>query len=304
VAGAQLTIFENLPFLSCLNLNWKETAMRKSSYASQSVYSEPGPYRETLMGGGVEPKSIARWISSFMQHPRGTESEERGFKPEQAADLELRSVEEILSVAVKRNLLEGDCQQHKVGGVCRDFAIMAVSRFRESGIPARLRVGFADYLVAERWEDHWLCEWHDGGRWKRLDVEFAAIGGVSFDTLDVPDERFLTASEAWIRIEGDAEMASRFGVSSLNLGGEWFVAGSLLREMAALRKLELKPWDYWGLSKNLSPVSTELSQQARTELDDLASRLTTVTIDGEDEPDALADWPLPDEVISFPQGAQ
>jgi hypothetical protein len=160
--------------------------MRRTFYASQSIYSEPGPYRETLMGGGGEPNLIARWISSFMQHPRGFESEKRGFKPQQIADLELRSVAEILSVAVERRLLESDAAQPKVGGVCRDFAMMAVSSFRERGTPARLRVGFADYLVPDHWEDHWLCEWHDGRRWKRLDVEFEAIGGVSFDTLDVP----------------------------------------------------------------------------------------------------------------------
>ncbi|MBP1846210.1 hypothetical protein J2046_004485 [Rhizobium petrolearium] len=276
--------------------------MHKSFYASHSIYSEPGPYRETLMRGGVEPNSIARWIGSFMQHPRGAESRERGFTPEQAADLELRSVAEILSVAVKRDLLEGDTAQHKVGGVCRDFAILAVSRFRECGTPARLRVGFADYLVQDHWEDHWLCEWHDGERWKRLDVEFTAIGGVSFDTLDVPRERFLTAGEAWFRIKDEPEIALRFGVSSLDLGGEWFVAGSLLREIAALRKLELKPWDYWGLSRDLSPVSTGLSHQARTTLDHLASRLRIVTVDGEDEPEAIADWPLPEQVISFPHG--
>ena len=88
--------------------------MRKTFYASHSIYSEPGPYRETLMRSGSEPDLIARWIGSFMQHPRGAESEERGFTPEQAADLELRSVAEILSVAVKRKVLESDARL-KVG---------------------------------------------------------------------------------------------------------------------------------------------------------------------------------------------
>lgn len=276
--------------------------MRKSFYASQSIYSDPGPHRETLRRGGDEPRLIAQWISSFMQHPRGAESEKRGFRPEQAADLELRSVAELLSVAAKRGLLEGDSAQPKVGGVCRDFALLAVSRFRERGIPARLRVGFADYLAPGRWEDHWLCEWHDGGRWKRLDVEFAAIEGCSVDTLDVPRERFLTASEAWFRIRDEPEIASRFGVSSLDLGGEWFVAGSLFRDMAALRRLELKPWDYWGLSENLSRDSTEWPLQARTTLDRLASRLKSADVHGDGEPEALADWPLPNRVVSFPHG--
>ncbi|NZD48369.1 transglutaminase-like domain-containing protein [Rhizobium leguminosarum] len=276
--------------------------MRKTFYASQSIYSEPGPYREALMLGGDAPELIARWIGSFMQHPRGAESKERGFTTKQVIDLELRSVTEILAVAAERNLFEGDPTQIKVGGLCRDFAILAASAFRAKGIPARLRVGFADYIVPDFWEDHWLCEWHDGQHWKRLDVEFAAAGGASFNTLDVPRERFLTANEAWFRIKDEPGIASRFGVSSLNLGGEWFVAGSLLREIAALRKLELKPWDYWGLSKDLSPVSTELSQQARTTLDQLASRLRSADVDGDGEPETTADWPLPREVISFPQG--
>ena len=64
--------------------------MRKSYYASQSIYSESGPYREALLRGGAEPQSMARWIGSIMQHPRAPESRERGFTPEQAADLELR----------------------------------------------------------------------------------------------------------------------------------------------------------------------------------------------------------------------
>ena len=247
------------------------------------------------------PELIARWISSFMQHPRGAESKERGFTTEQAVDLELRSVTEILAVAVERNLLEGDTTQIKVGELCRDFAILAASGFRARGIPARLRVGFADYIVPDFWEDHWLCEWHDGRHWKRLDVEFAATGGASFNTLDVPREQFLTASEAWFRIKDEPGIASRFGVSSLDLSGEWFVAGSLFREIAALRKLELKPWDYWGLSENLPRISTEWPQQSRTTLDQLASRLKSADVDGAGEPEAAADWPLPKQVISFPQ---
>lgn len=276
--------------------------MNKIFYASQSIYSEPGPYRELLIGGGAAPASIARWIGSFMQHPRGAESKERGFAAEQAADLELRSVAAILAAAVKRDLFEGDAAQLKVGGLCRDFAILAASCFRARGIPARLRVGFADYIVPDFWEDHWLCEWHDGRHWVRLDVEFAATGGTSFDPLDVPRERFLTAGEAWSRIKEEPCIAARFGVSSLDIGGEWFVAGSLLREFAALRKLELKPWDYWDLSDTSPRVSTGGPQRSEAMLDGLASWLRSAYLDGAGEPEALADWPLPKQVISFPQG--
>lgn len=277
--------------------------MRTSFYASQSLYSEPGPYRDTLMRGGAEPRHIARWIRAFMQHPRGAETAERGFTPEQAADLELRSVAEILSVAVARALPDGDGAQPKVGGVCRDFAILAAGLFRARGTPARLRAGFADYIVPGHWEDHWLCEWHDGGRWRRFDVEFAAIRGVAFDTLDVPRDRFVTAGEAWFHIRRAPDIAARFGVSGLDLRGAWFVAGSLMRDMAALRKLELKPWDYWGLSQDLSRDSAAWPPHAGTTLDELASRLGDADMAGEDEPESIRDWPLPREVVGFPHGA-
>ena len=283
-------------------LKQRETTMRKTFYASQSIYSDPGPYHETLIHGGGDPGSIARWISSFMQHPRGAESEERGFTPEQIADLELRSVAEFLAAAVERNLLEGDATEAKIGGLCRDFAILAASGFRARGVPARLRVGFADYIVPGFWEDHWLCEWHDGRHWKRLDVEFAATGESSVNALDVSPERFVTANEAWFRIKDRPEIATRFGVSSLGIGGKSFVAGSLFREFAALRKLELKPWDYWGLSENLLRAPTEWPQDTRATLDDLASPLMSAGADWDCEPESIADWSLPKRIISFPQG--
>ncbi|MDH6269329.1 hypothetical protein M2360_004757 [Rhizobium sp. SG_E_25_P2] len=299
----QLTNFENLPSLSCLDLNWKETSMHTSFYASQSLYSDPGPHRETLSRAGDEPNAVARWINSWMQHPRGPESRRWGFQPEQFADLELRSVAELLSAAVSRELLDGP--QHrsaKVGGLCRDFALLAVSRFRLGGVPARLCVGFADYLAPGYWEDHWLCEWRDGGRWKRLDVEFAGLEGIPFDAQDVPGERFMTADEAWLRLKGEPGIALQLGVASLGLAGEWFVAGSLFRQMAALRKLELKPWDYWGLSADLSRDSRSWPQEAHKTLDQLAARLTNAHVAGVGEPRSVTDWSLPGKVVSFPRG--
>ena len=203
--------------------------MRETFYVTQSAYSEPGPQLDTLIRGGGEPNQIARWINSFMQHPRGPQSRNDGFTPEQVRDLRLRTVWEILGVAEKRDPMGGKTAGTKVGGLCRDFAIVAASWFRARGIPARLRVGFADYIVPRFWEGHWLCEWHDGRHWKRLDVEFSADGGMPFDASDVPPERFLTAGDAWLRIKEEPSSASRFGVSSLDLRGAWFVAGTCFK---------------------------------------------------------------------------
>jgi hypothetical protein len=276
--------------------------MLQSFYASQSYYSDPGTHLDILSGVDCTPKAISEWTASFLQHPRGAESRLNGFTPEQAAQLELRSVAEILAVVLKRSLLGGEGSAPKMGGVCRDFAIVAVSRFRAERVPARLRVGFADYIMPDRWEDHWICEWHDGQRWKRYDAEFAASSKLDFDPTDVPGTRFLTAGEAWQHLANTPAHGSRFGVSSLNLQGEWFVAGSLFRDMAALRKLELKPWDYWGLSASLPWNPSDWPSNVKASLDLLALQLTDAGVHQVGEPESLAKWPLPDQVISYPRG--
>jgi hypothetical protein len=279
-----------------------ETKMPESFYSSHSYYSHPGQYFKDLPAIGSTPKAIATWAAALLQHPRGPESKLKGFCAEQAADLDLRSVAEILSVARRRGLPQRCGSALKIGGVCRDFAIMAVSYFRTANTPARLRVGFADYIVPRHWEDHWICEWHDGCSWRRLDVEFTAGGDMAFDASNVPATRFVTAGEAWRVAADDPLKAQLFGVSSLGLSGEWFVAGSLFRDMAALRKLEVKPWDYWGLSASISRRSSEWPLHVKKTLDNLALQVTDADVQKFGAVAVLAQWPLPNQVIGYPRG--
>ena len=37
-----------------------------------------------------------------------------------------------------------------------------------------------------------------------------------------------------------------FGLSVVDEAGDWWIAGNLMRDAAALRNLELLPWDCWG----------------------------------------------------------
>ena len=36
------------------------------------------------------------------------------------------------------------------------------------------------------------------------------------------------------------------GIAFVKLHGLWFVAGSLVRDLASLNKMEMLPWDSWG----------------------------------------------------------
>jgi len=38
----------------------------------------------------------------------------------------------------------------------------------------------------------------------------------------------------------------KFGIPFAGLYGEWFMAASVIRDLAALNKVETPPWDVWG----------------------------------------------------------
>lgn len=62
----------------------------------------------------------------------------------------------------------------------------------------------------------------------------------NFDILDVPRDRFLCAGEAWFSCRSGADPA-KFGIDHTGVRGLWFVAGDLIRDVAALNKAEMLP---------------------------------------------------------------
>jgi hypothetical protein len=97
-----------------------------------------------------------------------------------------------------------------------------------------------------------LCEHWSGDeqRWVLADPQFDEVFrerlSIGHDHLDVPRDQFIVAAQAWERCRAGALDPARFGIGFAQLYGLWFVAGSLVREVAALNKVELLPWDVWG----------------------------------------------------------
>jgi hypothetical protein len=140
--------------------------------------------------------------------------------------------------------------EERLVGVCRHFTVLLVAMLRARGVAARARCGFGGYFTPGRFEDHWVCECWSGTerRWILVDAQIDELqrGALApdFDVLDVPRDRFLVAGEAWARCRrGDAD-PSAFGIFEMR--GLWFVAGNLLRDLAALNHMEMLPWDVWG----------------------------------------------------------
>lgn len=135
---------------------------------------------------------------------------------------------------------------------CRNFLLFLLSMLRAKGVPARARCGFGAYFNPGHFEDHWVCEYWNAAqrRWVLVDAQLDEVWReklkIDFDILDVPRDRFLVAGDAWAKCRAGEADPSQFGISFNNLHGLWFVAGDLVRDVAALNKMEMLPWDVWG----------------------------------------------------------
>lgn len=151
--------------------------------------------------------------------------------------------------------------ERRLIGVCRHFAVLLVGMLRTKGIPARARCGFGGYFTPGRFEDHWVCEyWNDAReQWVLVDPQFDDVWirelRVEHDILDVPRDRFLVAGEAWARCRGGDADPALFGIHDLR--GLWFVAGDVVRDIAALNGMEMLVADVWGAVPHSDQVMTE-----------------------------------------------
>ncbi len=176
-------------------------------------------------------------------------------------------------------------------GMCRDFAVFFTSLLRHKGIPARMRVGFADYLGAESIfkGDHWITEyWNaDQGRWVLADSD---VGGLPLGTTPIkdgcnlhdlrPDVDFYVAGSAWkLSREGNVRP------EIFRYSGRWkgfpCIRGNLLHDFQALNRLELGLFDYWD-DLHGKPES-EMTVDDKTQLD----RIAKLTIDPQANFEAL-----------------
>ncbi len=139
----------------------------------------------------------------------------------------------------------------KIVGNCRDFSVTLASMLQSQGIPARPRCGFGAYFLPNHYEDHWVCEyWNEAeGGWVLIDAQLDEFQcealHISFNPLDVPRNQFIVGGAAWGMCRSGQADPEQFGI--FDMRGIDFVKGDFIRDLAALNKVELLPWDCWGL---------------------------------------------------------
>ena len=174
----------------------------------------------------------------------------------------------------------------RMPSVCWHFSSLIAAILREQGVPARARCGFGAYFVPGRFEDHWVAEYWNTAeqRWVLVDAQLDNVQRstfrIAFDPTDVPHDRFILAGVAWKQCRAGRADPDLFGLSFSKEQGLWWIAQNLIRDLASLNRLEMLPWDVWGMMPK--PTGT-ISDDDGAFLD----RVAALTLGGDDGIDAL-----------------
>jgi hypothetical protein len=216
--------------------------------------THPGPYAQLYDDLPSDVPALVQVVQGLIVHIFWAERYGLNLSEERKAEVQLRSMQRRLARTLELNprpLTTPRPNEQKIVGNCRDFSVTLASMLQSKGIPARPRCGFGAYFLPNHYEDHWVCEyWNEAEqRWVLVDAQLDELQSnvlkTSFNALDVPRDQFIVGGAAWKMCRSGQALPHQFGIFDMN--GMDFVKGDFLRDVAALNKVELLPWDCWGM---------------------------------------------------------
>lgn len=227
--------------------------MNFDRYLKPIAMSDAGRHAALFNGLPRDTAALAKTVQGLLLHQHIAPAYGVMLSSDQRAQSHVRAVEKILDDIVTRDrrpLSAARAINERQVGVCRHFTLLHVAMLRTHSIPARARCGFGAYFESGKYLDHWVTEYWNEGRecWVLFDAQIddrqRELFKIEFDTTDVPRDQFVVAGDAWSYCRGGRIDPTAFGI--LDMHGLWFIAGNLIRDVAALNNLEMLPWDVWG----------------------------------------------------------
>ncbi|HKA68709.1 MAG TPA: transglutaminase-like domain-containing protein [Actinomycetes bacterium] len=219
-------------------------------------YARPGPLtvlsaRHFAAAAGLPrtPIDLCAVVPGLVVHPLDTDGLD--LSRERMSTQSLRPVSAIVDALLTIDGADLDVPRgrgDRVVGTCRTFVVLACALLRWRGIPARARCGFGSYFQPGLHLDHWIAEYWEPeqARWVRVDVEHLHATYVPRPDDLAPDE-FRTGGEAWQWYRAGGVDGMTFGVAGTSdAWGPAEIRGNAIRDLAALNRVELLPWDNWG----------------------------------------------------------
>jgi hypothetical protein len=225
-----------------------------SYFAQPGPMTEPGPYSRLLEGLPTDIGELCRIVQGTSIHIFWAGRYGLDLSEDRKAEVQLRTLQHRLRRTIEldaRPLTEARPLEKKIVGNCRDFSLLLVSILRHRDIPARARCGFGAYFIPNHYEDHWVAEYWNAEqqRWILVDAQLDTFQRealkISFDPMDVPRDQFIVGGRAWQMCRSGLAAPDSFGIFDMH--GLGFVRGNFVRDVASLNKVELLPWDCWGI---------------------------------------------------------
>lgn len=243
-----------------------------SYYAEANSFTRIDRLLDEIEPVSTDIDAVVRLVQGLLIHEALASFYGAAFPERRVAEKQLHGANAILERAKRLNassLRNVRPPEERVVGVCRHFTTLFVGVLRSKGIPSRVRCGFATYFERGKHVDHWVGEyWHTRDRrWVLVDAQLddfqRKLFGVQIDSLDVPRDRFLVVGDAWKACRNGADPQT-FGVGGTEMWGLVEVFGNVFQDIAALQKIELLPWEWYGLAatdKSAAYKETDLVDQ-------------------------------------------
>lgn len=239
-------------------------------YRQYGSNSDPGEYGWMLDGLPDSLPALCELVKRQLIHP-SQRQEFRGALPSggQNEDARFTAVSSLLAALHKRNaaglvMTRPSCQRIIVS--CRYHALLLAAILKHRGTPARLRVGFAEYVSDRKgkYVDHWICQvWSDAeSRWLLVDPDTKMV--------DIPQPDFKLAGDVWQAARQGFTYPSLYGV------GRWWgwepIRQNLIHDFEACLNLEPTYWDGPALfqvkKRDLTQVQVQLLDEIARLLQD------------------------------------
>jgi hypothetical protein len=223
-------------------------------FAQYGRMTNPAPYADLYTELPSDVSSLVQIVQGLLIHVFWAERYGLKLSEERKPEVQLRSMERRLARTLELDsgsLTTPRSNEKKIVGNCRDFSVTLASILQSKGIPARPRCGFGAYFIPDHYEDHWVCEyWKEAEqRWVLVDAQLDSLQcdamKIPFNTLDVPRDQFIVGGAAWKLCRSGEADPDQFGI--FDMKGMDFVKGDFIRDVASLNKVELLPWDCWGM---------------------------------------------------------
>jgi hypothetical protein len=250
--------------------------IQQEYYKGEGPMTALGAHAEEFGAMSRDLGALCEVVQGLLIHPFiGPSLYRVTLSAEQQQDAHVRPLSQILKQIHTRDarpLTIARVPAERFAGNCRYFSLMLTAILRYQGVPARPRCGFGAYFEPGKFIDHWVCEYWNvaEARWILVDAQMDAVQRkafrLDFNPLDVPRDRFIIAGDAWQQCRAGRADASRFGI--LDMHGLWFIAGNVLRDLASLNRMEMLPWDVWGL---MAMGDDALTDEQKTLLDHIAA---------------------------------